>query len=166
MCHCLEYSPLPGLVLQETYRCVSHALYADLTFIPSFDKSILKNLGHWLVLQAVTQGITVSIEALPLRDIITTAFKRGTPDLLFTIPFVAQLLLAGSSSMLFQPSHPWVRDIHFNNLSPDILDFQSPFVENLSQLSLDQVSAMDDLDITFISVFTLCIHKFVTLGWD
>ena len=71
-------------------------------------------------------------------------------------------------------------EILFNNLSLDILDFQSSFVENLSQLSLDQVSAMDDLDITlflFLVYLFTCIHNFVTLymynyvasynyGWD
>ena len=79
-------SSLIGLTLQETYRHIGLALHADLSFDLSFDKAILKNLGHWLGLQTLGRRIPVSSEDLPLWDIVVTAFYRGSEDLLFTIP--------------------------------------------------------------------------------
>ena len=76
-----------GLTLQETYRHISLAWHADLSFDLSFDKAILKNLGCWLGLQTLGRGIPVSSEGLPLWDIVVTAFHRGSEDLLFAIPF-------------------------------------------------------------------------------
>ena len=40
---------------------------------------------------------------LPLWDIVTIAFHRGSEDLLFATLFVAQFLMDGSSSMIFLP---------------------------------------------------------------
>ena len=94
-------SSLFGLTLQETYRHINLAFHADLPFVLSFDKAILKNLGHWLGLQTLRRGIPVSSEDLPLWDIVVTAFHRGSEDLLFAIPFVAQIFMAGSSSVAF-----------------------------------------------------------------
>ena len=104
-------SPVIGLTLQETYRHIGLALHVDLSFDLSFDKVILKNLGYWLGLQTLGRVIPVSSEDLPLWDIVITAFHRGSEDLLFVIPFVAQVFMAGSGSMAFLPCPPCVRDI-------------------------------------------------------
>ena len=96
-------SPMVGLTLQETYKHIGLALHADMSFDLSFDKAILKNLGHWLGLQTLGRGIPVSSEDLPLWDIVVTPFHRGSEDLLFAIPFVAQIFTAGSSSVAFLP---------------------------------------------------------------
>ena len=73
--------------------------------------SLLKNLGHWLDLQTVTKNILVTAEVLPLKDIVLSAFHKGSPDLLLTISFAGQLLTAGSGSCMFQSYHPWLHDI-------------------------------------------------------
>ena len=57
-------SPLAGLVLQETYKHIGFALNADLSFHLSFDKVILKNLGHWLSLQTFARCVRVSVADL------------------------------------------------------------------------------------------------------
>ena len=79
----------------------------------SFDSAILKNLSHWLGLQTLAKDIPVSVEALPLLDIVITASRRVPPDLLFSVPFVAQIFMAASFSMAFQPSLPCFREICF-----------------------------------------------------
>ena len=142
-------SSLFSLVLQETYRLINLAFHADLSFVLSFDKAILKNLGHWLGLQTLGRGIPVFTEDLPLWDIVVTAFHRGSEDLLCAIPFVAQIFMAGSCNMAFLPCPPCVNDIlsllawlhtypHiglrcileieilFNHLSLQLSDFQPP----------------------------------------
>ena len=101
---------MAGLVLQEIYKYIG---FSDLSFDLSFDKVILKNLCHWLGLQTFARGVSISVAALLVGDIVITGFTRGSPDLLFAISFVAQLLLAGSCGTLFQPSDPWVSDIMF-----------------------------------------------------
>lgn len=70
--------PLIDLTLQESFRCVGLTLCTDLSFNPSFDRTILKNLGHWLGLQTLAQGIPVSVDALPLWDIVLTIFHKGS----------------------------------------------------------------------------------------
>ena len=92
----MDSSLMIGLTLQETYRHIGLALHVDLSFDLSFDKAILKNLGSWLGLQTLGRGIPVSSE-------VVTAFHRGSEDLLFAIPFVVQIFMAGSSRMAFLP---------------------------------------------------------------
>ena len=101
---------MAGLVLQEIYKYIG---FSDLSFDLSFDKVIIEESCHWLGLQTFARGVPISVADLPVGDIVITAFNKGSPELLFAIPFVAQLLLAGSYSALFQPSDPWVRDILF-----------------------------------------------------
>ena len=144
----LADSSLNGLTLMESYRRISLAFNADLSFNLSFDRAILKNLYHWLGLQTLVRGVPTSAEALPLSDIVITASHRGPQDLLFAVPFVAQIFMAASSSMAFQPSLPCFRkllsllaglhaypyvglrcilkiEILFNHLSLQLSDFQS-----------------------------------------
>ena len=52
------------------------------------------------------KDISVCVEALPLGDIVVTAFNRGFQHLLFTIRSVAQILLVGSHSTLFSSFIP------------------------------------------------------------
>lgn len=100
---------LIGLTLQESY--IGLALCVDLSFNLSFDRAILKNLGHCLGLQILARSIPVFVNALPLWNIVLTAFHSGSQDLLFAIPFVAQIFVAGSCGMAFQPSCTYVRGI-------------------------------------------------------
>ena len=107
----LADSSLNSLTLEESYRHIGLAFNADSSFNLSFDSAILKNLSHWLGLQTLAKGIPVSAEALPLLDIVITASHRGPQDLLFAVPFVAQIFMAASSSMAFQPSLPCFREL-------------------------------------------------------
>ena len=92
------------LTLEESYRRIGLAFNVDLPFNLSFDRAILKNLSYWLGLQTLVKGVPVSADAVLLSDIIITASCRGPQDLLFAIAFIAQIFMAASSSMAFQPS--------------------------------------------------------------
>ena len=107
----LANSSLNSLTLKESYRHIGLAFNADLLFNLSFDSAILKNLSHWLGLQTLVKGVSVSADAVPLSDIVITASHRGPQDLLFAVPFVAQIFMAASSSMAFQPSLPCFREL-------------------------------------------------------
>ena len=100
-----------SLTLEESYRHIGLTFNADTSFNLSFDSAILKNLGHWLSLQTLAKGVPISAEALPLLNIVITASRRGPQDLLFIVPFVAQIFMAASSSMAFQPSLPCFREV-------------------------------------------------------
>ena len=95
----------------ESYRRIGLAVNADLSFDLSFDRAILNNLGHWLGLQTLARGVPVCADTLPLSDIVLTASRRGPQDLLFAVPFVAQIFMAASSSVAFQPSLPYFREL-------------------------------------------------------
>ena len=107
----LANSSLNSLTLKESYRYIGLAFNADLLFNLSFDSAILKNLSHWLSLQTLVKGVSVSADAVPLSDIVITASHRGPQELLFAVPFVAQIFMAASSSMAFQPSLPCFREL-------------------------------------------------------
>ena len=108
----------------------------------------MNNLGHWLGLQTLARGVPVCADTLPLSDIVLTASRRGPQDLQLAVPFVAQIFMAASSSVAFQPSLPCFREllsllarlhmyphvglrcsleieILFNHLSLQLSDFQS-----------------------------------------
>ena len=144
----LANSSLYSLTLMESYRRVGLAVNADLSFDLSFDRVILNNLGHWLGLQTLARGVPVCADTLPLSDIVLTASRRGPQDLQLAVPFVAQIFMAASSSVAFQPSLPCFREllsllarlhmyphvglrcsleieILFNHLSLQLSDFQS-----------------------------------------
>jgi len=76
-----------------------------LSFDLSFDNVFFE---HWLGLQTIVRGIPVSV---PLCHVVATAFNRGYQDLLFVLPFVTQLLLAGPCGSLFQPLYPCFRNL-------------------------------------------------------
>ena len=107
----LANSSLNSLTLKESYRHIGLAFNTDLLFNLSFDSAILKNLSHWLGLQTLVKGVSVSADAVPLSDIVITASHRGPQDLLFAVPFVTQIFMAASSSMAFQPSLPCFREL-------------------------------------------------------
>ena len=107
----LANSSLNSLTLKESYRHIGLAFNADLLFNLSFDSALLKNLSHWLGLQTLVKGVPVSADAMPLSDIVIIASHRGPQDLLFTVPFVAQIFMTASSSMAFQPSLPCFREL-------------------------------------------------------
>ena len=88
----------------ESYRRIGLAVNADLSFDLSFDRAILNNLGHWLGLQTLARGVPVCADTLPLSDIVLTASRRGPQDLQLAVSFVAQIFMAASSSVAFQPS--------------------------------------------------------------
>ena len=95
----------------ESYRRIGLAVNADLSFDFSFDRAILNNLGHWLGLQTLARGVPVCADTLPLSDIVLTASRRGPQDLQLAVPFVAQIFMAASSSVAFQPSLPCFREL-------------------------------------------------------
>ena len=95
----------------ESYRCIGLAVNADLSFDLSFDRAILNNLGHWLGLQTLARGVPVCADTLPLSDVVLTASRRGPQDLQLAVPFVAQIFMAASSSVAFQPSLPCFREL-------------------------------------------------------
>ena len=63
-------------------NCLGTALHADLSFDLSFDRVVLKNLDSL----TLARNIPVSAEALPLLDIVVTAFHIGSQDLLLAFP--------------------------------------------------------------------------------
>ena len=77
----------------------------------SGDLCLSHNLGHWLGLQTLARGVPVCADTLPLSDIVLTASRRGPQDLKLAVPFVAQIFMAASSSVAFQPSLPCFREL-------------------------------------------------------
>lgn len=101
------------------------------------DRSLLKNLGHWLgmltlgrnkpilqvlllsqiscILLWVLYGfyhilITLQID-IDLKSLLVEAYHKGQQELLYVVPFVAKVLESCAKSRVFRPPNPWTMAI-------------------------------------------------------
>ncbi|CAB3987607.1 CCR4-NOT transcription complex subunit 1 isoform X5 [Paramuricea clavata] len=87
----LEWKELFQMVLQETYRNIKVLLQSDKVPANFSDRSLLKNLGHWLGLMTLAQNKPVLMR-----------------EMLYVVPFVAKVMEGCAKSRIFKPPNPWV----------------------------------------------------------
>lgn len=105
--HSLEMPSLVDLVLDETYRNIRNLLrnYRDSDNIN--DRTVLKNLGHWLGLITLQENRPILSSRLDLHGLLVEAYIKGLMHLYFVVPFVAKVLNGVSKSKVFRPPNPW-----------------------------------------------------------
>ena len=97
----LEVLKTPGLsaeVLEETYHNIRILLRSDKAVSSFSDRSVLKNLGHWLGLLTLSKNKPILMADLDLKPLIVNAFQQGQQDLLYVVPFVAKILESAAKS--------------------------------------------------------------------
>lgn len=95
-------------VLAETYRNIKILLRSDKGSANFSDRTLLKNLGHWLGLRTLAKNRPILSEDLDLKTLIYEAYNRSTEDMLYVIPFVAKILESANQSVVFRPPNPWL----------------------------------------------------------
>ena len=79
-------------VLSETHRNIKILLLSDkqITNIP--DRTLLKNLGHWLGLITIGRNRPILATDLEIKSLAIEAFHMGEQELLYVVPFIAKIL--------------------------------------------------------------------------
>ena len=110
----LEVLRNPGLyreVLSETYSNIRILLGSDKGIANYSDRSLLKNLGHWLGLMTLSRNKPILMVDLDLKPLVIEAFHNGQQELLYVVPFVAKVLESCAKSKVFKPPCPWTMGI-------------------------------------------------------
>jgi CCR4-NOT transcription complex subunit 1 len=56
------------------------------------DRSLLKNLGHWLGMLSLAKGRPILQVDIDLKALLAEAYHKGQQELLYVVPFVAKVL--------------------------------------------------------------------------
>ncbi|CAF4148281.1 unnamed protein product, partial [Rotaria sp. Silwood2] len=98
-------------VLSETHRNIKILLLSDKQINNIPDRSLLKNLGHWLGLITIGRNKPILATDLEIKSIIIEAYHMGPQELLYIIPFVSKILESCAKSKIFQQPNPWLMGI-------------------------------------------------------
>ncbi|CAB3374513.1 Hypothetical predicted protein [Cloeon dipterum] len=104
----LKIPDLNKMVVRETFRNIKVLLHSDKKGIANFsDRSLLKNLGHWLGMLTLAKNKPILQNDMDLKALLAEAYLKGQQELLYVVPFVAKVLEACSKSKVFRPPNPW-----------------------------------------------------------
>uniref|UniRef100_T1GJ19 CCR4-Not complex component Not1 C-terminal domain-containing protein n=1 Tax=Megaselia scalaris TaxID=36166 RepID=T1GJ19_MEGSC len=99
------------LVTRETFRNIRVLLRSEKHVNNFSDRTLLKNLGHWLGMMTLARNRPILAIDIDLKSLLVEAFHKGQQELLFIVPFVAKVLESCSKSKIFKPPNPWTMAI-------------------------------------------------------
>ncbi|VVC94202.1 unnamed protein product, partial [Leptidea sinapis] len=103
----LKIKEVNRLVLIETYRNIRVLLRSDKGIANFSDRSLLKNLGHWLGMLTLARNQPILHIDLDLKVLLLEAYHNGQEHMLYVVPFVAKILDSCAKSSVFKPPNPW-----------------------------------------------------------
>lgn len=95
------------LVIKETFRNIRVLLHSDKGIGNFSDRSLLKNLGHWLGMLTLGRSLPILHIDIDFKTLLLVAYHRGQQELLYVVPFIAKVLEACAKSVVFKPPNPW-----------------------------------------------------------
>lgn len=104
------------MVTKETFRNIKVLLRSDKGIANFSDRSLLKNLGHWLGMLTLARNKPILQNDIDLKALLVEAYHKGQQELLYVVPFVAKVLESCAKSKVFKPPNPWTMAIM--NASP------------------------------------------------
>uniref|UniRef100_A0A3B3REG1 CCR4-NOT transcription complex subunit 1 n=1 Tax=Paramormyrops kingsleyae TaxID=1676925 RepID=A0A3B3REG1_9TELE len=107
----LKNSEFFKMVLIETYRNIKVLLTSDKAAANFSDRSLLKNLGHWLGMITLAKNKPILYTDLDVKSLLLEAYVKGQQELLYVVPFVAKVLESSLRSLIFRPQNPWTMAI-------------------------------------------------------
>ncbi|RXM33587.1 CCR4-NOT transcription complex subunit 1 [Acipenser ruthenus] len=109
------------MVLSETYRNIKVLLTSDKAAANFSDRSLLKNLGHWLGIITLSKNKPILYTDLEIKSLLLEAYVKGQQELLYVVPFIAKVLESSVRSML---NLKFEIEVLCKNLSLDINDLK------------------------------------------
>uniref|UniRef100_A0A2A4JSL1 CCR4-NOT transcription complex subunit 1 n=1 Tax=Heliothis virescens TaxID=7102 RepID=A0A2A4JSL1_HELVI len=103
----LKIREVNKMVTKETYRNIKVLLRSDKGIANFSDRSLLKNLGHWLGMLTLARNQPILHVDIDLKALVLEAYHKGQQELLYVVPFVAKVLESCAKSIVFKPPNPW-----------------------------------------------------------
>lgn len=104
----LKNPKLIEAMTRETYRNIKHLLRLDKKSDNINERTVLKNLGQWLGLLTLARNKPILHVDLDLKGLLVEAYHKGTQELLYVVPFLAEILKTTQKSKIFKPNNPFV----------------------------------------------------------
>ncbi|XP_063987616.1 CCR4-NOT transcription complex subunit 1 [Diachasmimorpha longicaudata] len=108
---CLKAPEINKMVTRETFRNIKVLLRSDKGIANFSDRSLLKNLGHWLGMLTLGRNKPILQIDIDLKSLLVEAYHKGQQELLYVVPFVAKVLESCAKSRVFRPPNPWTMAI-------------------------------------------------------
>ncbi|VVC27811.1 Hypothetical protein CINCED_3A013043 [Cinara cedri] len=108
---CLNNEALNSLITLETFRNIRVLLKSDKGMANFSDRSLLKNLGHWLGMITLAKNKPILLDDINLKMLLVEAYNKGHQELLFTVPFIAKIIESCAKSKVFKPRNPWTMSV-------------------------------------------------------
>lgn len=103
----LKIREVNKMVTKETYRNIKVLLRSDKGIANFSDRSLLKNLGHWLGMLTLARNEPILHVDIDLKALVLEAYHKGQQELLYVVPFVAKVLESCAKSLAYKPPNPW-----------------------------------------------------------
>lgn len=107
----LKVSEVYRMVTKETFRNIKVLLRSDKGIANFSDRSLLKNLGHWLGMLTLARNKPILQNDIDLKSLLVEAYHKGQQELLYVVPFVAKVIESCAKSKVFKPPNPWTMAI-------------------------------------------------------
>ncbi|XP_026678412.1 LOW QUALITY PROTEIN: CCR4-NOT transcription complex subunit 1 [Diaphorina citri] len=107
----IKLPDVTDMVIKETYRNIKVLLRSDKGIANFSDRTLLKNLGHWLGMLTLGRNRPILMVDLDLKSLVAEAYKKGQQELLYVVPFVAKVMESCSRSKIFKVPNPWTTAI-------------------------------------------------------
>ncbi|XP_044732731.1 CCR4-NOT transcription complex subunit 1 isoform X2 [Chrysoperla carnea] len=107
----LKMPEVNKMVTKETFRNIKVLLRSDKGIANFSDRSLLKNLGHWLGMLTLGRNKPILQIDIDLKSLLVEAYHKGQQELLYVVPFVAKVLESCAKSKVFKPPNPWTMAI-------------------------------------------------------
>lgn len=107
----LKMPDVNRMVTKETFRNIKVLLRSDKGIANFSDRSLLKNLGHWLGMLTLGRNRPILQVDIDLKSLLVEAYHKGQQELLYVVPFVAKVLESCAKSKVFKPPNPWTMAI-------------------------------------------------------
>ncbi|KAG8177929.1 hypothetical protein JTE90_000793 [Oedothorax gibbosus] len=107
----LKQPDLTKLVIRETFRNIKVLLRSDKVIANFSDRSLLKNLGHWLGILTISKCKPILQIDIDMKGLLIEAYNNGMHELLYVVPFLAKVLESCAKSKVFKPPNPWTMGI-------------------------------------------------------
>uniref|UniRef100_A0A182JXB0 CHK kinase-like domain-containing protein n=1 Tax=Anopheles christyi TaxID=43041 RepID=A0A182JXB0_9DIPT len=107
----LKIQEINRLVTKETFRNIRVLLRSDKGIANFSDRSLLKNLGHWLGMMTLGRNKPILHLDIDVKSLLVEAYNKGQQELLYVVPFVAKVLESCAKSKVFKPPNPWTMSI-------------------------------------------------------
>ncbi|KAL5022887.1 hypothetical protein ScPMuIL_002042 [Solemya velum] len=107
----LQITNFTQMVIKETFRNIKVLLKSDKGDANFSDRTLLKNLGHWLGMLTLAKNKPILQIDIDLKALLYEAYHKGARDLLYVVPFTAKVLESCAKSKVFRYPNPWTTAI-------------------------------------------------------